>query len=69
MHSTQIVEVKSKADVLKFVQFPMDLYKSNPYYVPSLVKDEITVWHAVKNPVYKNAEAKQFLAFKNLIKL
>lgn len=65
MHGIQILEVKSKADILKFIQFPMDLYKENPYFVPSLIKDEKEIWDREKNPIYKNAEAKQFLAFKN----
>lgn len=65
MHSIEIIEVSTKADILKFIQFPMDLYKDNPYYVPSLIKDEKEVWDKALNPVYKHAEAKQFLAYKD----
>ena len=65
MSAIQIQEVKSKTDVLKFIQFPMDLYKNNLYYVPSLLKDEKEIWDREKNPIYKHAEAKQFLAYKD----
>lgn len=65
MHPINIIEVKNKEQILKFIQFPLDLYKDNPYFVPSLIKDEREIWDKEKNPIYKSAEAKQFLAYKN----
>ncbi len=35
-----IKEVKTKRDLNKFIDFPVKLYKDNPYYVPTLAVDE-----------------------------
>ena len=49
----------------QFVLFPFSLYKNNPYWVPPIVKDEIASFDPAKNPVFQNAEAQFFIAFKN----
>ena len=49
----------------QFVLFPFSLYKHNPYWVPPIVKDEIASFDPAKNPVFQNAEAQFFIAFKN----
>ncbi len=59
-----IKEITSKGDLTTFVKFPFDLYKDSPYYVPSIIKEEIDVMNPKKNPVFKNADAKYFLAYK-----
>ena len=65
MSEVSILEVKTPNELKQFVKFPMDLYKNNPYYVPSFVKDELNVWNSQENPALQYSEAKQFLAFKN----
>jgi len=65
MSEVSILEVKSPNELKQFVKFPMDLYKNNPYYVPSFIKDELNVWNSQENPALQYSEAKQFLAFKN----
>ena len=35
-----IKEVSSKKDVKEFINFPLRLYKNNPYFVPPLYGDE-----------------------------
>ncbi len=60
-----IKEITSKGDLTTFVKFPFYLYKDSPYYVPSIIKEEIDVMDPKKNPVFKNADAKYFLAYKN----
>ena len=60
-----IKEITSKADLTTFVKFPFELYRDSPYYVPSLIKEELDVMNPKKNPVFKNSEAKYFLAYKN----
>ncbi|RZS93607.1 GNAT family N-acetyltransferase [Aquimarina brevivitae] len=59
-----IKEVSSKGDLTTFVKFPFELYKDSPYYVPSIIKEEIDVLNPKKNPVFKNAVAKYYLAYK-----
>lgn len=58
-------EIASKRDLKKFVAFPFQLYKNCKYWVPSLIKDEMETLDASKNPVFKNAEAWYYLAYKN----
>jgi len=65
MSKVSIIEVKNPDQSKQFVRFPMDLYKSNPYYVPSFINDEINIWNPDKNPALQYSEAKQFLAYKN----
>lgn len=65
MSKVSIIEVKTADDLKKFVRFPMDLYKDNPYFVPSFINDEINIWNSRENPALSYSQAKQFLAFKN----
>lgn len=58
-------QITSKSDLKKFVTFPFKLYKDSKYWVPSLIKDEMETIDAEKNPVFKNAEAWYYLAYKN----
>lgn len=60
-----IKEITSKGDLTTFVKFPFELYKDSPYYVPPIIKEELEVMNPKKNPVFKNAIAKYFLAYKN----
>src|SRR3982750_1594941 len=65
MSKVSILEVKTPNELKQFVRFPMDLYKNNPYYVPSFIKDEINVWDPKENPALSYCEAKQFIAKKD----
>ena len=63
--SISIVEVTSKKELKKWVEFPNKLYKNNPYYVPFLSMDEIDTFTPSKNPAYDFCETKLFLAYKD----
>ena len=60
-----IKKVSTQTDYQTFVEFPFVLYKDNPFWVPPLVKDEIETLDPKLNPVYQNATASLFLAYKN----
>jgi GNAT superfamily N-acetyltransferase len=60
-----IKEVRSKKELKKFVTFPFDLYKDSPYWVPPIINDELESFDPTKNPVFKDAEAHFFLAYKD----
>ena len=36
----EIVKVESKKQIKEFIEFPLKLYKGNPYFVPPLYGDE-----------------------------
>ena len=48
-----------------FINFPDELYKDHPYFVPSLRFDEATTLSSRKNPAFDHCEAKYWLAYKN----
>ena len=60
-----IKEVKNPGELKEFIMFPARLYKDNPNYVPSLIKDEADIWDPKENPALSYSEAKQFLAYKD----
>ena len=63
--SIRIKEVESKQDLETFIKFPMNLYKDNQYYVPPFINEEKETLDVSKNPVFKDAEARYFLAEKD----
>lgn len=52
-----------KKELEKFVDFGINLYKGNEYYVPSLVLDEIETLSPEKNPAFDFCESVYFMAF------
>jgi len=58
-------EIHTKKEMKQFVTFPFSLYKNNKYWVPPIIKDEIDNFDKNINPVFKNAEARFFIAIKN----
>lgn len=61
----EIKEVLTKSDLKKFVQFPVALYKDNPYYIPDLLSDEMANFNKDKNPAYSYCDTRCFLAYKD----
>ena len=63
----EIREIKPvKRELLKFVHFPIDtLYKDNPYYVPSLVLDEVDTLTPSRNPAFDFCHSVYYMAFDN----
>ena len=59
----EIKEVKSSKEMKKFVDLPFEVYKDNPYWVPSLKKDELAGFDC-NNTIFKTVEAEFFLAYK-----
>ena len=58
-------EMKTKKELKKFIKFPFTLYKNEPNWVPPIIQDELDSMDASKNPVFKNATAQFFIAYKN----
>ncbi len=64
MSGIKIVEIGPK-EIGKFIDFPHDLYKGDPNYVPEIylaMKDHL---NKKKNPYFKHSDAAFFLAFEN----
>ena len=60
-----IKEVKNQKELKTFVKFPFKLYKDSKYWVPPIISQEIKTFNKKENPVFKDAEARFFLAYKN----
>lgn len=60
----RIEAVKTRKQLQEFIQFPMRLYRDNPYFVPPLIKEEISTLSPTINPVFTHADAYYFLAYK-----
>ena len=60
-----VKEIHTREELNTFVEFPFTLYKDHPYWVPPIKKEELEVLDKTKNPVFKNAEAAFFLAYKD----
>lgn len=59
-----IKEINTKEDYRAFVMFPFALYKNNPNWVPPIIQEEMDTIDPNINPVYQNANARFFLAYK-----
>jgi len=55
----------TKREMKRFVLFPFSVYRKNKYWVPPIIKDEVANFNPKKNPVFKNADAQFFLAYKD----
>ena len=51
-----------KADVRQFIEFPFDLYRNSPLWVPPLLMDLRLVMNRQKHPFYRHSTAEFFLA-------
>ena len=60
-----IREAVSKKDICEYVKFPFGLYRDNPYWIPPLIKEEAESFDKSKNPVFKNADARCYLAYRD----
>lgn len=61
----KLKEVKTNKDLKTFVKFPFDLYKDSKYWVPPIIREELKTFNKKENPVFNDAEATLFLAYKN----
>lgn len=61
----EVREVVTNKDFKEYVKFPFSLYKNHPYWVPPLIADELETFDKDKNPAFKSADAKFYLAYKD----
>lgn len=62
----EILAVKPvKSELRKYVQFGIDLYHGNKFFVPPLVFDEINTLMPDKNPAFEFCRAQSFMAYRD----
>jgi len=60
-----IREAKTKKELKAFVEFPFSIYKDSQYWVPPIISQELTTFNKKKNPIFNDANAHFFLAYKD----
>lgn len=60
-----IVEVTSKAQLRRFVDYPNQLYKDVPQFVPATYDDDLSDWDPKKNPAFAYCDARCWLAYRD----
>lgn len=62
----KIVPVKPiKSELTKFIEFGIDFYEGNEYFVPPLVTDDLNTLLPDKNPAFDFCEAQSFMAYRD----
>src|SRR5450759_4602646 len=59
-----IREITSAADKLRFIKFPWEIYKGDPYWVPPFISERVDFLNPKKNPSFEHMEVALFLAEK-----
>ncbi len=62
----QVIKVQTKKQQKEFVNFPLKLYKNNPYFVPPLYGDEMSLFK--KNYLYNDQAESIFLMLMKMEK-
>ena len=57
-----IIEVKTRKELRRFVHYPNEMYKDNPYYVPTLEKGDRDALDPKKNHAFEFCEGTYWLA-------
>jgi len=62
MITVKKINLNSKSEIDRFVQFPFDLYEGHPQWVPPFISDVRTMLNPEKHPYYEHSEAEFFIA-------
>jgi len=65
MSAIEVVEVESASQLRRFIAYPDALYKGDPNYVAPLTSERLEFFDFKKNPFFRSAKAKLFLAMQN----
>ena len=65
MADVEVIEVESTSQLKQFIKYPNELYRDDPNYVTPLIVERLDFFDKKKNPFYKAAKTKLFLAIKD----
>ncbi len=60
-----VKEISQRKDIEKFISFPNEMYRDNPYYVPDMFDSQVKDFDREKNPAFEYCDAKCFLAYRD----
>ena len=58
----EIRRIEGRQQLSRFVQFAIDMYRGNEYYVPPIISMEVATFDAATNPALKVCDAVFFMA-------
>ncbi|NTV84381.1 MAG: hypothetical protein HGA23_08800, partial [Bacteroidales bacterium] len=58
----ELLQVSSSQELRKFIRFPFQIYKHNPFWLPPILLDEKQFFNPKKNKALRNSETILFLA-------
>ncbi len=64
MSDVTVVPVGSRRDLKRFIEYPFELYRHDPHWVPPLLISEWERFNSSKNPFYQHARISLFLAYR-----
>lgn len=59
-----VKEANTRRDLVKYMEFPLKLYKGNPHYVPDILSSQVDDMIPKKNPAFEYCDAQCFLAYR-----
>jgi GNAT superfamily N-acetyltransferase len=65
MANTEVVEVESAGQLKQFIAYPYRLYRGDKNFVPPLISERREFFDKAKNPFYRTARVKMFLALQD----
>ena len=64
MAQIEVVEVESASQLRKFIKYPNTLYRGEPNYVAPLISERKEFFDREKNPFFRSAKTKLYLAMR-----
>lgn len=61
----EVIEVESPQQLKTFIMLPFKFYREEPHWVPPLISERKEFFNKSKNPFYRGAKTKLFLAIKD----
>lgn len=57
----ELIEVKSRKELLQFIKLPFELYREDPFFSPLPVFEQKKLFSPSKNPFFRDAEVRLFI--------
>lgn len=60
-----VKQAVTKKELTQFMEYPLKLYKDNPYYVPDILSSQVEDMMPDKNPAFEYADAACWMAYRD----
>ncbi|MDX1393679.1 MAG: N-acetyltransferase [Gemmatimonadota bacterium] len=63
--SVRVIPADTRRDLNRFIDFPWEIYRDDPHWVPPLKRDMRVAFDREKHPFHRHSEAQPFLALRD----